>query len=102
MRLVRHGGVPIGLAAPLMALPAVASAQTDAYHNARRLGGSTSFHKAPLTTAASLKRMMATKGMAADIKSVLGQGDVGDVADKVVAALTSPTEVAKAGNCAEV
>src|SRR5215203_1637971 len=101
MRLVRNCSLAIGLLAALVALPPVASAQTDAYHNARRLGGSTSFHKPPLTNAASLKRMMAKKGMAADIKNVLGQGDAGAVADKVLATLTSPTEVVKGGNCSE-
>ena len=91
----------LGLAAVLMALPSAASAQTDAYHNARRLGGSTSFYKPPLTTAASLKKMIAKTSIAADITNVLGQGDVGDVSDKVIATLSSPTEVVRGGSCAD-
>ena len=51
--------------------------------NARRLGGSTSFYKPPLTTPASLKKIMANKRVVADLRTVLEQGGVSDIADKI-------------------
>lgn len=86
----------------VLAMASGASAQgADGYRNARRLGGSTSFYKPPLTTAASLKKMATNKRVAADLANVLNQGGVGDVADKIMSTLTSPTEVVKGASCAE-
>jgi hypothetical protein len=86
----------------VLATSSIAAAQgADGYRNATRLGGSTSFYKPPLTTPASLKKMAANKKVAADLAVVLEKGGVSSVADKVMAALTSPTEVVKGASCAE-
>ena len=55
----------VALAILVSSSPAVAQGTTssDGYHNAHRLGGSTSFHKPPLTNLASLKRMAGARGM---------------------------------------
>ena len=62
---MRHP-VALGLTLVLgMAAATVAAGQgnpADAMHNARRLGGSTSFYTPPLRSAASLKQMVAKKG----------------------------------------
>ena len=100
MRFVRHSILLVTAAAALVALPADAAAQAE-YRNARRLGGSTSFYKPPLTNAASLKKMMARKGIVADLGNVLGQAGASEVTDRVIATLQSPTEVVRGGNCAE-
>ena len=100
---VTKNGLTAGLAAAAVLATAVtAGAQgADGYRNARRLGGSTSFYKPPLTTPASLKKMMANKRVVADLKTVLEQGGVSDIADKITSTLTSPTEVVKGATCAE-
>jgi hypothetical protein len=90
------------VAAAVLATATVAGAQgADGYRNARRLGGSTSFYKPPLTTPASLKKMAANKRVATDLRSVLEQGGVASVTDQVMAALSNPTEVVKGASCAE-
>ncbi len=49
------------------------------YHEAKRLGGATSFlARRPLTDAASLKRMV-TPGMASDIRRVLREAELQDI-----------------------
>jgi hypothetical protein len=99
---MRFARFPLLLAlGALLALPIGASAQTDAYHNARRLGGSTSFYKPPLTNAASLKKMMASKRVNADLRTVLEQAGLTELTDKVIATLSNPTEIVRGGNCAE-
>ena len=73
----------------------------DGYRNARRLGGSTSFYKPPLTTPASLKKMVTNKRVMADLKPIFEQGGVTDIADRIMNTLTNPTEVVKGASCAE-
>ena len=70
-----------------LSLPASAQTAGDGYHNAHRLGGSTSFHQPPLTTVASLKKMAAVKGMADDIRRLLRDAGIPETADAVVAML---------------
>jgi hypothetical protein len=55
--------------AALLTIAPVAGAQpaTGVYHDAHRFG-STSFHRPPLTTVASLKKMAPVKNMADDIR----------------------------------
>jgi hypothetical protein len=91
----------VAVAFVLVTASMAAAQGADGYRNARRLGGSTSFYKPPLTTPASLKKMATNKRVAADINTVLEKGGIASVADKVVAALTNPTEVVKGASCAE-
>ncbi len=67
----------------LMVTAATSFAQTPrsrvVYHDAKKLGGATSFYlQRPLTDAASLKTMAETRGMENDIRRVLAEGGVGD------------------------
>jgi hypothetical protein len=91
---LRYTIVP-GLALALgLALAPVAAAQgspADAMHNARRLGGSTAFYTPPLRTAASVKQMMARKGIADDIRTVLRDSGIPETADAVLATLSGAT-----------
>ena len=63
-RLVRRTAWTTALAAVVTFTSAPANAQVvqpnapDGYRNARRLGGSTSFHQPPLTTVASLTKKL--------------------------------------------
>jgi hypothetical protein len=60
----------IALAVLVGVWPATAqTTTTDGFRNAHRLGGSTSFYKPPVTTAAALKRMAAARGIAADVQN---------------------------------
>ncbi len=98
----KEGLTAAAAVAAVLATTASAGAQgADGYRNARRLGGSTSFYKPPLTTPASLKKMMGNQRVVADLKTVLEQGGVSDIADKIMSTLTSPTEVVKGAMCAE-
>jgi hypothetical protein len=72
----------------------------EGYRAARRLGGSTSFHKPALTNPDSIKRMSATKGMTDDIRKVLGDAGLSDTADDVVAMLSSGAPAQAVGSCA--
>jgi len=90
------------VAAVVGAAASVSAQGTDGYKNARRLGGSTSFYKPPLTTAASLKKFGANKRVIADVQNVLGQAGLpADVAEKVVSTLANPGEVVKGATCGE-
>src|SRR5687767_74471 len=85
-------------------LSATATAQptsTGEYRNARRLGGSTSFHKPPLTNVASVRRMLATRGVAADIRKVLADSGIPETSDAVVALLSGVTTAVNVGSCAD-
>jgi hypothetical protein len=96
---ISAGAVALGLA-----LASVAAAQgggADTLHNARRLGGSTSFYKPPLKTAAGLQQMAAKKGMAEDIRTVLGESGIPETADAVLATLSGATSSVKGGFCNE-
>lgn len=88
----------------LFASASIVSAQpardAEGYRTARRLGGSTSFHKPSLTNPESIKRMSATKGMSDDIRKVLGDAGLSDTADDVIAMLSSGAPAAAVGSCA--
>ena len=86
-----------------LALAPVAAAQggTDSLHNARRLGGSTSFYLPPMQTVAHLKGMMAQPSLVADIRHLLDQAGLSSIADAVIATLTNPSAVVKGATCAE-
>ena len=93
--------VAAAVVAVVVGAAASVSAQ-DGYKNARRLGGSTSFFKPPLTTAASLKKFGANKRVIADVRNVLGQAGLpADVAEKVVSTLANPGEIVKGATCGE-
>jgi hypothetical protein len=101
---MRHT-VVVGLALALgLALVPEASAQGtsgDAMHNARRLGGATSFYTPPLRSAASLKQMVARKGMADDIRAVLREAGIAETADAVLATLAGATTSVAGASCDE-
>ena len=80
----------------------IAEAQAGSgYRTARRLGGSTSFYKPPLTNVASLKRMASARGMADDIRKVLTDAGIPGTYDAVVAVLSGATSAAKAAACSD-
>ncbi len=92
------------LAAAIFVLtsPATAIGQVaDGYTNARHLGGSTSFHQPHLTTVATLKKMAATKNMAADIRTVLRDAGIPETADAVVAMLSGGTPSVRGLYCGD-
>jgi len=93
----------VALAILVSSSPAAAQGTTssDGYHNAHRLGGSTSFHKPPLTNLASLKRMAGARGMEADIRKVLADSGIPETSDAVLAMLSGATSAAASGNCAD-
>lgn len=95
-----------------LALVSVASAQEgstvplreparDAVRDIHRLGGSTALYKPPLTTVASLKRMGSDPAAAANIRTVLGQAGLSDLADNVVAVLVAADTSWKGGVCSD-
>jgi hypothetical protein len=55
-------------------------------------------HVPPLANAASLKRLMANKKMAADFRKGFEQAGLGSLADSAIGTLTSPMQVIKAAN----
>ncbi|HUK34117.1 MAG TPA: hypothetical protein VLV86_09420, partial [Vicinamibacterales bacterium] len=71
------------------------------YENARRLGGATSFYKPPLTDAASLKRMAERRGIAGDIRIVMRDAGIPEVADAFIAAISRGTAIRSNGNCSD-
>jgi hypothetical protein len=112
----KHVGTAISMAAAALLLAAPpADAQTppsavppalrprpaDGYLTARRLGGSTSFYKPPLTNAASLKRMAGVRGMQADVRKVLADGGIPETADAVFAMLSNASAVVTGGACSD-
>lgn len=86
-----------------LALTSGAAAQggVDTLHNARRLGGSTSFYMPPVETVASLKRMLAQPRIVADIRNVLDQAGLSSIGDAVVATLAGATTAVKGAPCAD-
>ena len=74
---------------------------SDGYRNARRLGGSTSFYKPPLTTPASVRRMAAARNMTADVRLVLSQAGISETADAVLATLSGANTAVKGGSCTD-
>ena len=78
------------------------SRASDGYANARRLGGATSFYKPALTNTASVTRMAKSRGMDADVRKVLTDSGIPEVADKVIAMLANTsTSVVMGGSCAD-
>jgi hypothetical protein len=71
----------------------------DSVHDIHRLGGSTALYKPPLTNVASLKRMASDPTAVANIRTVLGQAGLADLADNVVAALVAADTAWKGGAC---
>jgi hypothetical protein len=97
MFAIGTGAVALGLA--LASVAAGQGSTTGAWHNARQLGGATSFYTPPLRTAASLKQMAARKGMAEDIRTVLRESGIPETADAVLATLTGAASSVKGGSC---
>ncbi len=95
----------IGSAAAVLglALASMAAAQggAETLHNARRLGGRTAFYTPPLKTAADLKQMVAKKGVAEDIRTVLRESGIPETADAVLATLAGATSSVRGGFCDE-
>ena len=74
-----------------LALATAAAAQTptaSAYKPLHQIGTSTAFHKPALTTASSLQRLIAVRGMTDDVRKVLRDSGIPETADGVVAALS--------------
>ena len=101
---IRHIVVP-GLALALgLTLASVAAGQGGSakpMRDAHRLGGATAFHAPPLRTAASLKQMVAKKGMADDIRTVLRESGIPETADAVLATLAGAGSSVNGGFCDE-
>ncbi len=96
-------GLALGLALGL-AQASVAAGQGSsptAVHNAQRLGGPTAFYAPPLRSAASLKQMVARRGMAEDIRTVLRESGIPETADAVLAVLAGATTSVAGGSCEE-
>src|SRR4029079_8146155 len=91
----------LAAAATLLAIVPAASAQTNNRHKLTRLraGLASAMHVPPLTNAASLKRLMANKKMAADFRKGFEQAGLGSLADSAIGTLTSPMQVTKGGEC---
>jgi len=104
LTVIGQGAVSVGLAAvvTLMSVSAAAAQparDAEGYRNARRLGGSTSFHKPSLTNPASLKRMVGIKGMADDVRKVLSDAGLSDTSSDVLAMLSGGAPVTAVGSC---
>jgi hypothetical protein len=93
----------LAAAAALLAVVPAASAQTNNRHKLYRLGAvpASAMHVPPLTNAASLKRLMANKKIAADFRKGFEQAGLGSLADNAIGTLTSPMQVTKGGDCSE-
>jgi len=93
----------LAAAATLLAVVPAASAQTNNRHKLTRLGAvpASAMHVPPLTNAASLKRLMANKKMAADFRKGFEQAGLGSLADSAIGTLTSPMQVTKGGECSD-
>lgn len=99
---MKHVVVPALALAVALALASPAAAQgssADTMHNARRLGGATSFYSPPLKSAASLKQMAARPGMADDIRLVLRESGIPETADAVLSTLSGATSSVAFGSC---
>jgi hypothetical protein len=84
-----------GSAIPMRELP------PDGIRDIHRLGGSTALFKAPLTNVASLKRMASDPKAAANIRTVLGQVGLSNLADSVVATLVAADTAWKGAACSD-
>src|SRR5215471_18383082 len=95
----RHRPMLRRLFVATLLLTCASPALAQQYENARRLGGPTAFYKPPLTDAASLKRMAEKAGIAADIRTVMRDAGIPEVADALIAAISRGTSTRIAGNC---
>src|SRR5215471_11575205 len=86
------------LVATLLLIPA-SPVFAQQYENARRLGGPTAFYRPPLTNAASMKRMAESRGIPEDIRTVMRDAGIPEVADAFIAAISRGTATRIAGNC---
>ena len=87
-----------------LALASVAAGQASspgAMHQATRLGGPLAFYTPPLKSVASLKQLVAKKGMADDIRWVLRESGIPETSDAVLATLSGATTSVKGGFCDE-
>jgi hypothetical protein len=92
----------LAAAAALLALASQASAQSNNLHKLTRLGAvpASAMHVPPVTTAASLKRLMSTnKKLAADFRKGFELAGMGAIADTAIATLTSPSAVIRGEDC---
>ena len=80
---------------------AAQSPPSGGYTDIHRLGGSTSFHIPRLTNAASVKRMADKRGVAADVRTVLGDSGISQTSDAVVAMLSGVRSSVRGGFCSE-
>ncbi len=94
-------GLALGLGLALAAGAAGQGSDATAMHNARRLGGPTAFYAPPLRSPASLKQLVARKGMAEDIRTVLRESGIPETADAVLAALAGAGSAVTGGFCEE-
>src|SRR5688572_23598852 len=104
MTLTRRYAAVFLVSGLVWASPAAAQTGTsspDGYKNARRLGGSTSFNQPPLTTQATLKRMVARRGVVDDIKKVLNDSGIPDTAEGVFAAMDGPLAPTRGLACSD-
>ena len=99
MRLQKTIGLTV--LALLVASAALAQTGTSAMHDMRRLGGPTAFYHPPLTDTASMKRMATTPAIASDLRTVLGQAGVPELADSVLAAMSSSDRAVMGGACGD-
>jgi hypothetical protein len=78
-----------------------AQPSADGYRTATRLGGTTSFYRPPLRSAADLRRMATNPSLVADLRAVMEQGGVSQLADRVIETMANPKEVVKGAACGE-
>ncbi len=100
----RRGAIGTGVVVLGLALASGAAGQggpDGAVHDARRLGGTSAFYTPPLRTVASLKQMVARKGISEDIRTVLRESGIPETADAVLATLSGATSSVKSGFCDE-
>ena len=90
----------VGLAFLVSGSPAAAQTAVAGYTDFHRIGGTTSLNKTPLTNAASVKRMAETRGMAADISTLLAESGIPQTSDAIVAMLSAPASVV-GGSCSD-
>lgn len=91
----------VALAVLVSSSPAAAQATSGGYRDAHRLGGSTSFHKPPLTNVAAVKRMARARGVAADIRKVLADSGIPETSDAVITMLSGVTSSVRGGLCTD-
>lgn len=95
------GAVAIVLLASVSMAAAQPARSADGYRDAKRLGGSTSFHKPALTNPESIKRMANTKGMGDDVRKVLSDAGLSAQSNAVIAMLSSGLPATVVASCAE-